>query len=70
MEIYSLIPNVSPIKLDIMFGDKFGGQIVFPCTVGQEYSYKELRAFAMLRKPSLKGKDFEILPCGKPKFRN
>ena len=70
MEIYSVTPMVSPIRLDIMFGDKWGGQISFPCTPGREYSYEELKAFARTQRPSLERKAFDVIPCGRPRFRN
>lgn len=57
------------MKLDIMFGDKWGGYLSFPCTVGQEYTIEELKAFARMKKPSLANKDFEVIPTAQPVFR-
>ena len=69
MEIYSVIPKVSPMKLDVKIGSHYGGQVSFPCQVGVEYSYDELKSFARMKKPSLDGKDFEVIPTAQPVFR-
>ena len=59
---YTLIPVKSPVNLDIMFGNKWGGSLSFPCTPGVEYSYDELKAFARIKRPSLEGKSFDLVP--------
>ena len=69
METYSVIPKTSPMKLDVMIGSHYGGQVTFPCQVGVEYSYDELMAFARMKKPSLEGKDFEVIPTAQRVFR-
>ena len=69
MEIYSVIPKTSPIKLDVMVGSSWSGQVSFPCQVGVEYSYDELKSFAVMKKPSLGGKDFEVIPTAQRVFR-
>ena len=69
MELFTFRPKTNKVKLDIMFGDKWGGQVLFPCTPGVEYTDDELKAFARMKRPSLIGKDFCVLPCDKPKFR-
>lgn len=69
MEIYSLIPKLSPMKPDVMIGGSWIGQVTFQCQVGVEYSYDELKAFARIKKPSLANKDFEVIPTDQPVFR-
>ena len=69
MEIYSVIPKTSPMKLDVMVSGSWSGQVSFPCQVGVEYSYDELMAFARMKKPSLANKDFELIPTAQPVFR-
>ena len=69
MEIYSLIPKISPMKLDVMVGGSWIGQVTFPCQVGVEYSYDELMAFARMKKPSLEGKSFELIPTAQRVFK-
>lgn len=66
----SFIAVSSPMRFDIMSGERFKGQLIFPCTVGQEYTYEELKAFCRLKRPSLANTEFELLPTGKPIFRN
>ena len=65
-----IIPERSPLKLDIMFGENWGGQITFPCIVGIEYSEEELKSFARLTKPSLEGREFDLIPTAQPVFKN
>lgn len=69
MEIYSVIPKTSPIKLDVMVGSCWSGQVSFTCTPGVEYTIDELKAFARMKKPSLANKDFELIPTAQPVFR-
>lgn len=59
----------NPMKFDIMVDDCYKGQLKFPCEVGSEYSYEELKMFCRLSRPSLSSKEFELFPSGKPKFR-
>ena len=63
------VATASPMKFDIMVDDRYNGQLVFPCDVGSEYTYDELKMFCRLKRPSLSSREFELLPSGKPKFR-
>ena len=67
--IYSVIPKVSPMKLDIMEGDIWLGQVTLPCQVGVGYDINELKAYARIKKPSLEGKDFELIPTAHSVFK-
>ena len=67
--INSVIPKVSPMKLDVMIGSHYGGQVSFPCQVGVEYTIDELKAFTVMKKPSLEGNDFELIPTAQRVFR-
>ena len=69
MKILSYTPKSSPMKLDIMVGDRYKSTVRIPCNIGQEYSYELLRRFVRRMYPSLKGVDFELLLSEKPKFR-
>ena len=69
MQIISYTPYTSVLKLDIMQADRFRGQVSMPVTPGVEYDYEELKSWVRLKKPSLSNKEFDIIPCGKPKFR-
>lgn len=67
-KIISYRSKGSSIKLDIMVGDRWKGTLVFPCTPDAESGYEELKTYARLQRPSLVGKDFELLPCEQPRF--
>ena len=67
-KIISYRSKSSKMKLDIMVGGRWKGTLVFPCTPDAEYGYEELKAYARLQRPSLVGKDFELLPCEPPRF--
>ena len=67
--LQSFIALSSPLRFDIMVGGRYNGQLVFPCNVGSEYSYKEIEMFCRLKRPSLSKKDFNLFLTGKPKFR-
>lgn len=69
MEIYSVIPKTSPMKLDVMIGSSWSGQVSFQCQVGIEYTIDELKAFARMKKPSLDEKDFEVIPTAQRVFK-
>ena len=69
MEIYKVTPMKSPLKLDIMVNGIWHGQVTLPCQVGVEYDINELKAYARIKKPSLDGKDFELIPTAQPVFR-
>jgi hypothetical protein len=69
-EIKSFTALTSPMRFDIMVDGYYRGQIAFPCTIGEEYSLKDLKSFCKLKKPSLTDKDFDLLPTDKPRFRN
>lgn len=64
----TLVPNGDKLVMDVMFGDRWGGQVTLKCTPGIEYAYDELKAFARLVRPSLAGKEFSLYPTGKPRF--
>ena len=68
MKILSYRSKRPTMKLDIMIGGRWNGTLLFPCTPEVEYGYEELKAYARLQRPSLVGKDFELLPCEPPKF--
>lgn len=57
------------MKLDVMVGSCWSGQVTFPCQVGVEYSYDELMAFARMKKPSLANNDFEVIPTAQRVFK-
>ena len=67
-KIISYRSKSSKMKLDIMIGGRWKGTLLFPYTPGVEYGYNELKAYARLQRPSLVGKDFELLPCEPPTF--
>lgn len=67
-KIISYKSKSSKMKLDIMVGGRWKGTLLFPCTPEVEYGYEELKAYARLQRPSLVGKDFELLPCEPPRF--
>ena len=69
MDIYKVTPIKSPLKLDIMSDGVWRGQVTFPCLVGVEYDINELKAYASIKKPSLEGKDFELIPTAQPVFK-
>ena len=69
MEIYKVTPMKSPLKLDVMVNGIWRGQVTLPCQVGVEYDINELKAYARIKKPSLDGKDFELIPTAQPVFR-
>ena len=69
-KIISYTPTVSPMKLDIMAGDRFIRTIRIECTVGAVYGYEELKKYVRMLYPSLRETDFDLLPCEKPTFRN
>ena len=60
--ILSFTPKTSTMMLDVMLDKKWGGQISLRCTPGKEYDYDTLKALAVEMKPSLKGKDFHLIP--------
>ena len=68
--IHSITALTDKMKLDVMIDDRWKGQVVFPSCPGLEYSYEELKAFARMKKPSLVGKEFDLIPSGKPIFRD
>jgi len=70
MDIYKVTPMKSPLKMDVMVNDIWSGQVSFPCQVGVEYDIEELKAFARIKKPSLEGKSFELIPTEQPVFKN
>ena len=67
--VESFIALASPMKFDIMVGDRYRGQFSFPCEVGSEYSYEEVKMLCRLKRPSLSKSDFNVFPTGKPQFR-
>ena len=69
VSLQSFIALSSPLKFDIMIDGRYNGQLIFPCSVGSEYSYKEVEMFCRLNRPSLSKKDFSLFLTGKPKFR-
>ena len=64
-----VIPKTSPMKLEVMVGSSWSGQVSFPCQLGVEYTIDELKAFARMKKPSLEGKNFEVIPTAQRVFR-
>lgn len=67
-EIISYTPLKSPLELDVMKGDRWLCTVKVNVTVGVEYAYDELKSFVKFLRPSLSQFDFELLPCGKPRF--
>jgi hypothetical protein len=63
------IPQRKDIKWDIMIGSNWKGQVTLPLQVGVEYSQEELKAFVRLQRPSLRGKEFDVLPSNSRVFR-
>lgn len=52
-----------------MIGSNWKGQVTLPLQVGVEYSQEELKAFVRLQRPSLIGKEFDVLPSNSRVFR-
>lgn len=65
----SFIPQRKGVKWDIMIGSNWKGQVTLPLQVGVEYSQEELKAFVRLQRPSLIGKEFDVLPSNSRVFR-
>ena len=68
--VYSIIPEKTPLNLDIMLGNRWRGCVSFPCTPGAEYSCEELKAFVRMKMPSLTSKAFDVIPTSQPVFKN
>ena len=66
----SFTPQRKGVKWDIMIGSNWKGQVTLPLQFGVEYSQEELKAFVRLQRPSLIGKEFDVLPSDDPVFRS
>ena len=66
----SFTPQRKGVKWDIMIGSNWKRQVTLPLQVGVEYSQEELKAFVRLQRPSLIGKEFDVLPSEDPVFRS
>ena len=69
-QILSYTPFTTPLKLDVMVNDRYRCTVKIEVVPGIEYLIRELKAFVRLQRPSLTNVDFELLPSGKPTFRN
>ena len=69
-QILSYTPVTTPLKLDVMVNDVFRCTVKIDVVPGIEYLVKELKAFVRLQRPSLTNVDFDLLPSGKPIFRD
>ena len=49
-------------RFDIMCGSQWLGQIVFPVCPGARYTYGGFKALAVEKRPSLRNKEFKLLP--------
>ena len=70
MNVLSLTPMTSPMKFDVMVGDRYRCTVRLELTPWQEYDMTELKAFVRMQRPSLEMVDFDLVPCGRPQFRN
>ena len=69
-QILSYTPVTTPLKLDVMVNDVFRCTVKIDVVPGIENLVKELKAFVRLQRPSLTNVDFDLLPSGKPIFRD
>ncbi len=60
--IIAVIPQRPLMHFDIMVNGRFYCQISFKCLPGYKYKFEELRKKAIENRPSLKYKDFELIP--------
>ena len=58
--IFTLSTNV--MRCDIMVGKQWRGQIAFTVCPGFKYTFDELKALTIEKRPSLTGKDFVLVP--------
>lgn len=58
------------LLLDVMVGDRYYTTLSINVSPGTTYSFKELESYALLKLPSLKNKDFSVIPTANKTFKN
>jgi hypothetical protein len=69
-QVESLIAKTSHLIFDIMVKDHWQGQLSFPCDIGSEYQYNDIKSYCRLKRPSLINKDFDLLLTSQVKLKN
>ena len=69
-QVESLIAKTNPLVFDIMVKDHWQGQLSFPCDIGCEYQYDDIKSYCRLKRPSLNNKDFDLLLTSQVKLKN
>ena len=59
---YTIIPKSGHVRFDVMVGGRFRCQIMMALTPGIEYGYDELVQYARIKRPSLGGVSFDLVP--------
>ena len=68
--ICAIVPKKPNVRFDVMVDGRFRCQLSMALTPGLRYGYDELRAYAVMKRPSLSGLDFELVPTSEAVFRN
>lgn len=59
----------SPACFDVMVNGRFCQSLRLRLSAGS-YTEDEMKSFAVMAKPSLKGKDFVLIPTSRPVFKS
>lgn len=66
----TLKPIKDKLLLDVMVGDRYYTTLSLKVSAGTEYTFEELRTYALMKLPSLANKDFSVIPTANKTFRN